>query len=199
MDVAIHGQTISNFNVTVTDASGAARMFDIAAELVVSDDLDLEVRDAAAKEHFFHQLAIDAEAEQADFEKTFYDPYLAHTEKYARYYLKGSGEKNPTGTAKEKCAALLFGVEVDETAEAAVAYIGYKEEMGKIGIKPVTEVEFAAQMYRYDNMVSIERLHLALKHKTAQLRAVSSAFNTKSWSVKTAAADRRAMMGANIA
>lgn len=199
MEVIIEGQTISNFNVKIADGK-RSETFDIQEQLAVVDaSLDLEVRDAAAQEHFWNQIAITAEEECREFEGTFYNQYLAHTEKYARYYLKGSGEKNPTGVAKEKCASLIFADEVDEMAEAAVAYLGYKEEMGKISIRPITEVEFHGAMYHYgDSYEQVERNRLALEFKAKRLKAVSAAFNTKSWSVKTAAADRRALMGAHI-
>lgn len=199
MEVTVHGQTIATYIITVKDASDQTKEFDIATELVVGENLELEVRDAAAKAHFFHQLSIDAEHELEDFKKTFYEPYLAHTEKFARYYLKAAGAKDPTGTAKEKAAMLLFAEEVDEMAEAATAYIGYKDEVKKVGISVMTEPEFKDKMYSYDPMPVIERVHLGLKHKAAQLRAVSSGFNEKSWSIKTAAADHRARLGANIA
>jgi hypothetical protein len=202
MKVIVHGQTIENFRITVEDATGQVQEFDIAAELVVGEDLDVETRDAAAKEHFWSQIALDAERDLEEYDKTFYNTYGAHTERFARYYLKAQGDKNPTGTAKEKSASLLFSENVDEDGQKANAFIAYQayiEEMAKVGVKKVPEADFRELMYSYeDPMEGIERMRLGMRYKHNQLKAVAAAFNTKSWSIKTLAADKRARLGANI-
>lgn len=198
MKITIKGQTVESFKVVVED-DNSIREYDIATELVVADALDQETRDAAAKEHFWNQIALTAQLEADDFEKTFYATYSAHTERYAGFYLKAQGEKTSTGTAKEKAAALLYSENADKVDGAHKAYIGYKEALGKVGLNVMDEKTFTDDMYMYEeSMEQIERIRLALRHKASQLRAVSAAFNTKSWSIKTLAADRRAMMSANI-
>lgn len=200
MKITVKGQTIETFVVVVEDATGAIEEFDIAQLLVVNDgDLERETRDAAACEHFWNQIAIDAEMQLEEFDKTFYTTYGAHTERFARFYLKAQGDKNPTGTAKEKTASLLYTESADKDACAHIAYQAYSEEMGKIGVESFTEAEFKDEMYLYEqSMEQIERIRLAMRHKAAQLKAVAAAFNTKSWSIKTLAADRRASKSANV-
>jgi hypothetical protein len=201
MKITVRGQTIESFRIFVEDEN-SVKEYDIAALLVVDDaSLEQETRDAAANEHFWNQIALEAEKDLEEFEKTWYTVYCAHVEKFARYFLKAQGDKNPTGTAKEKAASLLFSgdAEADQITHAFVAYQAYTEEMGKIGVKPVTEAEFKEEMYHYSQtMEEIERIRIAMAHKARQLKAVSAAFNTKSWSIKTLAADRRAMIGSGV-
>jgi hypothetical protein len=199
MKIEIQGQTLESFLVVITDGS-QVQPFDIHSLLTVDDDnLDCEIRDSATNEHWWHQLALTAEHDLEEFEKTWYNQYAAHTEKYAAYYLKGQGEKNPTGASKEKCAILLFSEGADEEANASIAWLGYKEIMDKIGIKPKGAMSFREDMYSYEqSMQEIERIRLSKKHMAAQLRAVFSAFSTKSWSIKTRLADKRAMLSANV-
>jgi hypothetical protein len=190
---------IQNFRITVEDATGQIEEFDIAQELLVGDDLDIEMRTAAAKEHFWSQVALDAENALEDFDKTWYSVYSAHTEKFARYFLKAQGDKTPTVTAKEKAATLLYSVDGDSKSGAYIAYQAYTEEMVKVGVQPVSDDLFREEMYKYDQtMEDIERIRIAMKHKASQLKTVSSAFNTKTWSIKGLAADKRARMGAHI-
>jgi hypothetical protein len=195
----IHGQTIQTFRITVEDATGQIEEFDIATELVIGEDLDIETRQAAAKEHFWAQLALDAENDLEEFDKTWYATYCAHTEKFAAYYLKAQGDKNPTGVAKEKTAALLYSENGDQKQGAYQAYQAYVAEMAKVGVKSTTEDLFREEMFKYeDSMEGIERMRIAMKHKAGQLKTVSSAFNTKTWSIKGLAADKRARIGAHI-
>ena len=196
MKVVVRGQTLENFIVEVD-----GQQFDIHHELVVDDTsgatLGREQRDAAAKEHFWAQIALEAERDMEDFDKTFFAGFTAHVERYARYYLRARGDRDPTGSSKEKTAVLLFSQNVDEddrVANGRVAYLGYLEEMKNVA----SQVDFLAKMYEYDTMEVNERLRLALSYKTKQLKAVSAAFNTKSWSIKTLAADRRALIASNI-
>jgi len=199
MEVEIQGQTLQSFTVKVTDDT-QSQVFDVHSLLDVDDaNLDYEIRTAATTEHWWHQLALTAEKDFEEFEKTFYDQYMAHAEKYAAYFLRGQGEKNPTGTSKEKCAILLFAEGVDEKASVAIAWMGYKEVMGKVGLTPKSEADFLVDMYRYDQSVEeIEMIRLSKKHRAAQLRAIFSAFSTKSWSIKTRSADERAKLHANV-
>lgn len=201
MEVTIHGQTTQNFRVTVSDEHGNED-FIISDLLVVSEaDLEREVRECAALEHFWHQLAIDAELAKEKFETIDYAQYSAHIERYAKYYLKGSGEKNPTVGAREKAAVLIFSKNISDSQDEYVeaAYKGYTAEVSLIGVKPKNIAEFKDEMYLYDPSYEDAQTHLlALQHKANQLRAISAAFNTKSWSVKTLAADRRAAMQSNI-
>lgn len=201
MKVTVRGQTIESFRITVEDDS-AVKEYDIAALLIVDDaSLEQETRDAAANEHFWNQIALEAEKDLEEFEKTWYTVYCAHVEKFARYFLKAQGDKNPTGTAKEKAACLLFSgdAEADQGANAYVAYQAYADEMKRIGVDPVSEKEFKEEMFHYSQtMEEIERIRIAMAHKSRQLKAVSGAFNTKSWSIKTLAADRRAMIGSGV-
>jgi hypothetical protein len=195
----IQGQTITTYRITVEDATGQIDTFDIAQDLVIGEDLDIETRQAAAKEHFWAQLALEAENDLEEFDKTFYAIYSAHTEKFARYFLKAQGDKNPTGTAKEKGAALLYSENADQKGGAHVAYQAYIEDMAKVGVKPTSEDLFREEMYKYEEtMEQIECIRLAMRHKAGQLKAVSAAFNTKTWSIKGLAADKRARMGARI-
>lgn len=199
MKTTIQGQTIHTFKITVEDATGQIEEFDIAQELVIGDDLDIETRQAAAKEHFWAQLALEAENDLEEFDKTWYTVYSAHTEKFARYFLKAQGDKNPTGTAKEKAAALIYSETGDPKGSAYVAYQSYTEEMTKVGVHAATEDAFREEMFKYDQtMEEIERIRIAMKHKASQLKSVSAAFNTKTWSIKGLAADKRARMGAHI-
>jgi hypothetical protein len=200
MKITVRGQTIESFVIVVADDTGAVEEFDIPKLLVVNDaDLERETCDAAAKEHFWNQIAITAEMELEDFDKTFYATYNAHTERFARYYLKAQGEKTPTGAAKEKAASLLYAEVADKDTCAHIAFQAYEEEMQKIGVAALDEGNFTDEMYLYEqSMEQIERIRLAMRHKASQLKAVSGAFNTKSWSIKTLAADRRAQLSANI-
>ena len=200
MKVVVKGQTLENFIVEVD-----GQQFDIHHGLVVDDTsgatLGREQRDAAAKEHFWAQIALEAERDMEDFDKTFFAGFTAHVERYARYYLRARGDRDPTGSSKEKTAVLLFSQNVDEddrVANGRVAYLGYLEEMKKVGLNIVPQVDFLAKMYEYDTMEVNERLRLALSFKAKQLKAVSAAFGTKSWSIKTLAADRRALIASNI-
>jgi len=200
MDIVVHGQTTQNFRVTVSDAHGTEDYI-ISDMLVVDEhDIDREVRDCAAMEHFWHQLAIDAELAKDQFEKIDYAQYLAHIEKYAKYYLKGSGEKNPiSGTAKDKAAVLIFSLKADQEECATTAYKGYTSEAAAIGLKPKLLEVFREEMYLYEATYEDAQTHLlSLEYKAKQLHAISAAFNTKSWSIKTIAADRRAAMQSNI-
>lgn len=195
MKITVRGQTIETFNIFVEDET-EGREYDIAKLLVVNDgDLEAETRHAAAQEHFWNQIGIDAEMDLEAFEKTFYATYQAHTERFARYFLKAQGDKTPTGTAKEKAAVLLYSETADQVATATVAHKAYEEEMKKIGIQHLDFGAFREEMYAYtQSMEEIERIRLAKAHKAKQLKAVAAAFNTKSWSIKTMAADKRELM-----
>lgn len=201
MKTTIKGQTITTFKIEVEDATGQKQEFDIAAELEIGEDLDIETRSAAAKEHFWAQLALEAENDLEEFDKTWYAVYTAHTERFARFYLRAQGDKNPTGTAKEKAAALLYsetGAD-NQRANAFTAYQSYMEEVVRVGVKPMSEDDFREEMFKYDQaMEDIERIRQGMRHKAHQLKAVSAAFNTKTWSIKGLAADKRARMGAHI-
>ena len=198
MKITVRGQTIETFKILVEDETNR-KEYDIAAMLVVNDattsDLDAETRNAAAHEHFWNQVAIEAEMALEDFERTFYATYQAHIERFARYFLKAQGEKTPTGAAKEKAAILLYSENADKEAGAKMAYKSYEEEMKKIGLSYLAYEGFLEEMYQYtQTLEEIERIRLAMEHKAKQLKAVSAAFNTKSWSIKTMAADKRALM-----
>lgn len=200
MEVVIHGVTTQNFVVKITDDAGREDEFDIASQLTIDErDLEREIRDAAASEHFWHQIAIDAEHAREKFEKTDYAQFIAHTEKYARYYLKGSGEKNPTGAAKENTAVLIFSKNADREEAAIVAHKGYSAEASLIGTKAKNLNEFQDDMYCYGPTYEDAQLHLlALKHKASRLKAVSNAFTTKTWSIKMLAAEERARMQSRL-
>lgn len=202
MEVTVNGQSTKNFTIVVSDEHGTEE-FDISALLVVDEhDLEREVKECAADEHFWHQLAIDADHEREQFEKIDYAQYIAHTEKYAKYYLKGSGDKNFTGAARESAAMLIFSnkaTDDDKRVYAETAYKGYSSEASSVGVKSKNIADFTDDMFLYDPSYEDAQTHLlALKHKAERLKAVFSAFNTKSWSVKTLAADRRAAMQSNI-
>lgn len=207
MKVTVHGQTVQTFLITVADDNGKNEtVYDIQQELVVDDstvaNLGQEQRDAAAKEHFWNQIAITAEMELADFEQTFYASFQAHVERFVGYYLKARGDKSPTVGMKDKHVTLLFSEQIDpdeQATRAGVAYQGYITECKAVGITPVDLKNFTEIMYgSYDAVETVERMRLGLVHRTKQLKAVSSAFNTKSWSIKTLAADRRKLVESHI-
>lgn len=200
MEVEIKGVTTQNFVVEITDDRGRTEDFDIAQQLVIEEhDLEREIRDAAASEHFWHQLAIDAEMARERFEKTDYAQFIAHTEKFARYYLKGSGEKNPTGAAKENTATLIYAKNANQEEAATFAHKGYVAEAAVIGMKAKPLDEFREEMYCYEPTYEDAQLHLiTLKHKASRLKAVSNAFTTKTWSIKMLAAEQRAKMQSNL-
>lgn len=202
MEVTVNGQSTKNFTIIISDEHGE-ETFDISALLVVNEnDLEREVKECAADEHFWHQLAIDADHEREEFEKIQYAQYIAHTEKYAKYYLKGSGDKNFTGAARESAAMLIFSGKASDDERriyAETAHKGYTSEASSVGIKAKNITEFMDDMFMWEPTYEDAQKHLlALKHKAERLKAVFSAFNTKSWSVKTLAADRRAAMQSNI-
>src|SRR6266478_832945 len=193
MEVTVKGQSIKSFTVVVEDNSHV-ESFNISKELTLDEnDLDREMRDSAADEHFWHQLAIDAEYEKDQFEKIQYAQYMAHVEKYARYYLKSVDKKEPSGAAKESAAIRLFSANVNQDEAAVPAFKGYTEEARSVGVKPMTLEEFQDEMFQFGPTYedAVARL-LSLQYKANQLRAISAAFNTKSWSVKTMAANERA-------
>jgi len=199
MEVTVKGQSIKSFTVVVEDNSHV-ESFNISKELTLDEnDLDREMRDSAADEHFWHQLAIDAEYEKDQFEKIQYAQYMAHVEKYARYYLKSVDKKEPSGAAKESAAIRLFSANVNQGEAAVPAFKGYTEEARSVGVKPMTLEEFQDEMFQFGPTYedAMGRL-LALQYKANQLRAISAAFNTKSWSVKTMAANERAKLQSNI-
>jgi len=202
MEVIVQGQSTKNFLIIVKDEHGEDQ-FNISDLLLIDEnDLEREVKHCAADEHYWHQLAIDADHQREEFEKIDYAQYIAHTEKYAKYYLKGSGDKNFTGAARESAAMLIFSrkaTEDDKKVYAETAYKGYTSETSSIGVKSKSLGEFTDDMFLYDPTYEDAQTHLlALKHRAERLKAVSSAFNTKSWSIKTLAADRRAAMQSNI-
>ncbi len=199
MEVTVKGQSIKSFTVVVEDNSHV-ESFNISKELTLDEnDLDREMRDSAADEHFWHQLAIDAEYEKDQFEKIQYAQYMAHVEKYARYYLKSVDKKEPSGAAKESAAIRLFSANVNQDEAAVPAFKGYTEEARSVGVKPMTLEEFQDEMFQFGPTYedAVARL-LSLQYKANQLRAISAAFNTKSWSVKTMAANERAKLQSNI-
>lgn len=198
MEVIVYGQTTANFRVEVRDASGTEE-FLVSEDLVVSEDLEREIRDCAAQEHFWNQLAVDAEYARASFEKIEFAQFSAHTEKYATYYLKGNGEKTLTVSSKENTAILLFSKDANQEEAAEVAYRGYTAECSKVGVKPRDKDDFTEEMYIFAATYEEAQARLlALTHKASQLRAISSAFETKSWSIKTMAANKRAELQSNV-
>ena len=198
MEVIVHGQTTANFRVEVSDDHGTQE-FIISDDLVVSADLEREIRDCAAQEHFWNQLAVDAEHYKAEFEKIQYAQFCAHTEKYARYYLKGNGEKTMTVSSKENTAILIFSEDADRKAAVEMAYRGYTAECSSVGVRPMSKDDFQEDMYIFAATYEDAQARLlALQHKAAQLRAISAAFNTKSWSIKTMAANKRAELQSNV-
>ena len=199
INVIIHGQTTQDFRIVVSDEHGNEEF--IISEMLVVDESDLEreVRECSAQEHFWSQLAIDAELAKDRFEKIDYAQYMAHIEKYAKYYLKGSGEKNPTVAAKENAAVLIFSKNANQDEYAEIAYKGYVAEVSGIGLTPKSAEEFKEEMYIYAPSYEDAQTHLlSLQHKTRQLKAISAAFNNKIWSIRTLAADRRATLQSNI-
>lgn len=198
--VEIEGHSLADFTVRVIDTRGHATEYNITEELKVNDqDLEREIRECASFEHFWHQLAHDADLAHEEFEKIQFAQYSAHTERYARHFLKGGGEKNPTGTAKEQAAVLLYSEGANKEVFAAQAYRGYCDETKQIGLSARSEADFREEMYVFEPSYEEAQMRLlALKHKANQLRAIASAFSTKSWSIKTLAADRRAAMQSSI-
>lgn len=196
MQVEISGQTPETFLVTVD-----SQVFDIASLLIVNEhNLEEEVRSCAAYEHFWAQVTLDAQKAFEEFERVQYAQYQAHVEKYARYYLKGLGEKTLTEKAKEKTAILIFSKPADNRGhDDQIAYRGYAEECQRVGVEPLTVEQFREEMYMYEGTYEdAEATFLGLKYKSEKLRAISSAFNSKSFNIKSRAADRRAMIGSNI-
>src|SRR5947207_8336870 len=178
MEVTVKGQSIKSFTVIVVDDYSNTETFNISQELTLNEDeLELEMRDSAADEHFWHQLAIDAEYEKDQFEKILYAQYMAHVEKYARYYLKSVDKKEPSGAAKESAAVRLFSANVNQAEAAVPAFKGYTEEARSVGVKPMTLEEFQDDMFRFAPTYkdAVARL-LALQYKANQLRAISAAF-----------------------
>jgi len=200
MIVEIRGATIGNFVVTITDTNGHVEDFNIHQLLTLNEsELEREMAESASMEHMWHQLAIDAEYEKDQFEKIQYTQFMAHAEKYARYYLKSVDKKEPSGAAKESAVVRLFSDGVNHTEAAVPAFKGYTEEARSVGVKPMTLEEFQDEMFQFGPTYedAVARL-LSLQYKANQLRAISAAFNTKSWSVKTMAANERAKLQSNI-
>jgi hypothetical protein len=205
MEIDIRGaSSVESFEVVVRFGNDE-QTFNISRELLIGEDLDQEVTHCATKEHFWHQAAIDSRLSLEEFEKVVYDEYQAWVQKYARYYLKGLGEKGTTLTKShiDQTATLIFSREamkIDVEKYTPVAYKGYEEECSRVGVRnTITYSDFRLDMYRYEQShEEWERHHIALKKKAEKLEAIAKAFNTKSWSIKTKAADKRALIGANV-
>jgi len=204
MDVKIEGPFVHQFRIEVTDNLGNVTHYNMHDELLIhEEDLEKEIQEISAKEHFWAQMAIFAENAQEEFEKTWYAVYRAHVEQHVRWYLAGSGEKAATNTARDRIAYQLFGR--DQEAETrqrniTLAYKGYTYEQKNIGIDPKSLAVFEQVMYSYEQSIEdVELMLVYLKKRAQQLRAVANAFSAKAWSLKTLAAMRRSMLGAHIA
>lgn len=199
MKVEITGHSLDQYLVTVEDASGKKEEFNVQTLLDIDEaTLDQEVSTCAAVEHFWQQVAIDADFEYEEFKRVSYPQYEAHCDRYARYYIKGLGEKVGTEKAKDKVAVLVFSEQADRAHYSAVAFKGYQEECSKVGVRAKGEQEFDEEMYTYPSFEETEQVLLAFEYKARHLRAVASAFNQKVWSVKTKAADLRASKEARV-
>lgn len=193
MKIEITGQSLDEYMVEVSDDQGRTETFNVQALLNIDEEsLEQEVSTCAAVEHFWQQVAIDADKEAEEFERVSYAQFEAHCDRFARYYIKGLGEKVGTEKAKDKAAVLIFSEKADQSHFSSVAYKGYEEECRKVGVKPKAQMEFDEEMYSFPTFEETEQVLLALQYKAKHLRAVASAFNAKAWSVKTKAADLRA-------
>lgn len=202
MEIVVTGQTIHNFYVTVTDELGNSKEFDIASGLLIDEtQLDEEIDTAAATEHFWAQAALFVEYHADEVEKINYAQFTAHCEKYARYYLRGLGEKTNTDKAKDKVATLLFSKSATDKQRQEyieIAYHGHKLEYDRIGISPWSQEEFESEMYSYPFFEDAEATVLAERYLAKQVRAIAQAFNNKSWTLKSKAATLRAAKEANL-
>jgi len=205
MEVEIKGSgSVNCFEVVVHFEQAASRTFNITKELGIDENLDLEITQCAPNEHFWFQAAIEARSNLEEFEKIQYDKYQAWVQKYARYYLKGLGEKGTSLTKGliEQTASLIFskeGMDRDTDKYAPIAHKGYEEECRRVGVMAVPYAEFLYDMYiNTSSYEEWELMHISLNRKAEQLEAIAKAFNVKSWSVKVKAADKRALIGANL-
>lgn len=198
MDIDIKGQSLDRFIVTITDDTRTEE-FNIPQLLNIEDDnINARVQAIAAQEHFWHQLALEAELAADTFEKSSYATFLAHHDKFARWYMKGIGDKNFTNTAKESVVINLFsasGHGTNRDEYIATAYVGYESECEKIAIPKMTKEQFSEEMYTYEPTWEdgIERL-LSLRHRAAQLKTIANAFGNLAWNLKSLAADKRALV-----
>lgn len=203
MNIKIKGLSLESYIITIQDGDDE-RVYDIAKELIIDDNLDREIDYCAAREHFWNQVAAEAKEEFELFENIAYAKYRAWIEKYARHYMKGVTGKTaePAKGHIEQAAILIFckdGMTIDRSKYLQVAHKGYSDECIRIGIHPMGEKDFESDMYYDDNTFEIwEASYLGQKHKVQKLEVIARAFNTKSWSIKTKAADKRALIGANI-
>lgn len=195
MKVTIRGHSLSEFVVSVEDDSGQTEEFRIDQMLVVDDqNLEAEVSNAAATEHFWAQIALDAKNDLEMFKNIQFAQYEAHLDKYARYYLKAVGEKPLTNTAKERAGVLLFSRDVNQDECAKIAYAGYLDDCKKVGVTPLSLLDFQEEMYIYD--ISYEDAQtkiLSMEYHYNRLQKIADAMNNKSWTIKSKAANERVM------
>lgn len=201
MEITVTGQTIKNFFVTVTDDTSTEE-YDIASMLVIDEsNMDQEIDAAAATEHFWAQAALTAEHTADTIENINYAQYAAHCERFARYYIRGLGEKTDTEKAKSKVAILLFSQMTSDARRQEfieIAYKGHENEFTKVGLVPWSLKEFAEEMYSYPPFEEAEATVLAVRHHAKQIRTIASAFNQKSWTLKSKAATLRAARESNL-
>lgn len=194
MNIHIEGQTLEQFRVTVDDGT-RTEVFNIAELLVVDEnDITAGVICIAAREHFWHQVALDAELEYEKFKQTTIAAFNAHHDKYARWYLKAIGEKTFTNTAKDNIVVNMFSHDGHELQEEYLTptYIGYEMECNKVGLTPKPKEKFMEEMYCYEPHYedAVESL-LALEHKSRQLKCIADAFGNLAWNLKSLAATQR--------
>jgi hypothetical protein len=172
---------------------------DIQQELdLTNQDLDTVVQTISAKEHFWAQLSLEAKLDADTFEKTDYADFYGHHDAYARWYMKAVGERAPfTNTAKENTVRRLFADDLTDESRhtyAQTAYLGYEKECQAVGLNPRSMVNFSEDMYVYEISPKEVELKMAgLKHGAAQLQTIAAGFGNLSWTVKSLAADRRAL------
>lgn len=204
MDVEVKGSgSIENF-VVVVHYENDSQTFNIAQELLIEADLGNEIDHCATKEHFWHATAIEARAAVEDFERLQYHQYCAWTQRFARYYLKGIGERSTSMTKEliRQTAAMIYskdGMLIDKERHSKAAYKSYEEECTKVGVYPTPYDDFEEDMFHYDQPYEDwEKAYNGLKRKANHLEAIAEAFKEKAWSIKTKAADARARIGSNL-
>lgn len=193
--VVIQGQTLDTYVVDITDGSGRTERFDISSLLRYDTNrLDEELETAVAHEHFWSQLAIEAE-EEADAFDRWYQRYLAHCDRYARYILTSQKERTPSGTARERVARLAWSqhaTEADKQYYAKLGYAAYVEEATRTGIDPISLEDFTESMYMYDlSYEEIEQLRAAYSFHAKRLNTIAESMRHLIWSLRTMLASRR--------
>lgn len=194
--VHIHGQTLQTFQVTIADAHGE-ETFDIHALLQYEpSDAGSRLAESVVQEHFWSQISAWADEQTELFERGWYETYMAHCDRFARYMLQAQKERAPSATARERIARIIFSAQITEKERleyARMAYSAYVDETQRVGTSAMSFDEFQQLMYGYEQSIEdVERIRQSYIFQARRLKIVSDAFKNLVWSLRATLTSQRA-------